>query len=280
MEDLTRIVPGVTARLSLLVRRLTAPNPGVMTGPGTNTYIIGDDACAIIDPGPAIAAHGAALLEAVGGRLRWILCTHTHHDHSPGARALSAATGAQLIGMSAPAHGNQDRSFAPDRVLRHGDTLTGGGFVLRAIHTPGHASNHLCYLLEGERLLFSGDHVMQGSTVVINPPDGDMAAYLQSLAALLAIDIAHIAPGHGRMIEAPHDEVRRLIKHRMSREQKVVDALGRERGQALEELVAKAYADTPQALHKIACRSLYAHLLKLESEGRALQRHERWQLQT
>ena len=277
MEDLN-IVPGELTRLSRLVRRVTAPNPGMMTGPGTNTYIVGAAQLALIDPGPESAAHLDALLAAVSGRLRWILCTHTHLDHSPGARALKAATGAEVIGMRAPQHGNQDTGFAPDRVFGHGDVLNGLGFALRAVHTPGHASNHLCYLLVREKLLFTGDHIMQGSTVVISPPDGDMLAYLHSLEALLALDLKRIAPGHGHPIEKPHDEVRRLIAHRMQREQKIIGAFDTNNPATLDELVAIVYDDTPQRLHQAARRSLHAHLLKLEREGRVWQQGERWKL--
>jgi len=272
------IVPGERAQLSPLVARITAPNPGMMTGPGTNTYLIGGGQLALIDPGPESPAHLAAMLAAVGDRLRWILCTHTHLDHSPGARALKGATGAEVIGMPAPPHGSQEATFAPDRVFRHGDVLDCGAFTLRAVHTPGHASNHLCYLLEPEKLLFTGDHMMQGSTVVINPPDGDMVAYLESLAALLALDIARAAPGHGHPLDAPHEEARRLIAHRLGREQKVVAAFTANNPATLDALLPVVYSDTPERLHPVARRSLHAHLLKLEREGRVEQRGELWKL--
>lgn len=280
MENPATIVPGQVTQLSPLVRRITAPNPGMMTGPGTNTYIIGSEALALIDPGPEIDAHLGALVAVVGNRLRWILCTHTHQDHSPGARALKAATGAEVIGMRPPPDGTQDANFSPDRVFSHGDELDCTSFRLRAIHTPGHASNHLCYLLDSERLLFTGDHVMQGSTVVISPPDGDMVAYLKSLAALFELDIARIAPGHGHPIDNPHDEARRLIAHRLKREQKVVAAFVPSAAATLDELVATVYSDTPQRLHQAARRSLHAHLLKLESEGRVEQQGGRWRLRS
>ena len=278
MEDLMRIVPGEVVQVSPLVRRLTAPNPGMMTGPGTNTYIIGTDALALIDPGPESDTHLKAMLALVGDRLRWILCTHTHRDHSPGSRALKAATGAEVIGMRAPDLPTQDTDFAPDRVFSDGDTLDCGGFALSAVHTPGHASNHLCYLLDREKLLFTGDHIMQGSTVVIGPPDGDMVAYLRSLEGLLALDIARVAPGHGHPIEKPHDEARRLIAHRLKREQKVVDAFATRNPATLDELVPVVYADTSPRLHPVARRSLHAHLLKLESDGRVSQQGEQWEL--
>jgi glyoxylase-like metal-dependent hydrolase (beta-lactamase superfamily II) len=188
-------------------------------------------------------------------------------DHSPAAAKLKAATGATLLGRPAPA--GQDATFAPDRVVNDGDRLFLGGVGLRAIHTPGHASNHLCYLIEDTKMLFTGDHVMQGSTVVINPPDGDMRQYLASLERLLAEDLAILAPGHGYLIGAPHKEVRRLIAHRLGREKKVVDALARLRGATIEELVPVVYDDVPARIHKMAARSLTAHLDKLVAEGAA-----------
>ena len=273
------IVPGKVVQLNDLVRRITAPNPGMMTGPGTNTYIIGTDRLALIDPGPESALHLSALLEAAGKQLKWILCTHTHLDHSPGARALKAETGAQVLGFGAvPDDGRQDAAFAPDRALRDGDTLDCGAFRLRAVHTPGHASNHLCYLLEQQKLLFTGDHVMQGSTVVISPPDGDMAVYLDSLERLLALDLAALAPGHGHVIEQPHDEVRRLIAHRLQREKKVIDAFQHGNPATLDELLPFAYDDVPQRVHPVARRSLHAHIIKLQRDGRVRGEGESWRL--
>ena len=273
------IVPGNVVRLNEWVRRVTAPNPGVMTGPGTNAYIIGMDALALIDPGPESAPHLAAMLEAVGNRLKWILCTHTHLDHSPGARALKAATGAQVLGFGAvPDDGRQDTAFAPDRALRDGDVLDCGAFSLRAVHTPGHASNHLCYLLERRKLLFTGDHIMQGSTVVISPPDGDMTAYLRSLEGLLSVDLAAIAPGHGHVIDKPHDEVRRLIAHRGKRERKVLDALGRKNPATLDDLLPLVYDDVSPRIHPVARRSLHAHVLKLKQDGRVAAEGDSWRL--
>ncbi|MEO7728444.1 MAG: MBL fold metallo-hydrolase [Burkholderiales bacterium] len=275
---MTPIVPGEVVRISPLVRRLTAPNPGMMTGPGTNSYIVGEKALALIDPGPDMEAHLQATLAVVGDKLRWILCTHTHMDHSPGARALQAATGAEVIGMRAPPHGNQDTAFAPGRVFKHGDVLDAGDFKLTAIHTPGHASNHLCYLLDREKLLFTGDHIMQGSTVVINPPDGDMVAYLHSLESLLDLDLARVAPGHGHPIEEPRAEARRLIAHRLKREQKVAEAFGVKNPATMDELLPIVYADVSPRLHQVARRSLHAHLLKLTHDGRVSQEGELWKL--
>ena len=157
------IIPGTLVRLSPRLRRLTAPNPGYMTGPGTNSYLLGTgEEIAVIDPGPAIDAHIEALLAAAGARIRWILVTHTHLDHSPAAALLQAKTGAQLIGMPPPPYERQDQSFCPGHVPVHGERIELGDCVLRVIHAPGHASNQLCYFLEDEKLLFTGDHIMQG----------------------------------------------------------------------------------------------------------------------
>lgn len=272
------VVPGEVVTLSPLVRRITAPNPGMMTGPGTNAYIVGTSSLALIDPGPEIESHRDLILKTVGDRLRWILCTHTHRDHSPGAAALKQATGAEVIGMPAPPYDNQDTAFAPDRIFKHGDVLDCGDFTLRAVHTPGHASNHLCYLCEREKLLFTGDHVMQGSTVVISPPDGEMVAYLKSLESLVALDITLIAPGHGRPIGNPHAEAQRLVAHRLQREKKVVDAFAVKNPATLDELVPVVYSDVSPKLHGVARRSLHAHLLKLVHDGRVKQEGDNWKL--
>ncbi|HUF81936.1 MAG TPA: MBL fold metallo-hydrolase [Burkholderiales bacterium] len=273
------ITPGNVVQLSGLVRRVTAPNPGMMTGPGTNTYIVGTEALALIDPGPESASHLGAMLGVVGQRLKWILCTHTHLDHSPGARALNEATGAELLGYAqVPGDGRQDTAFTPDRALREGDSVDCGGFRFRAVHTPGHASNHLCYLLEGERWLFTGDHIMQGSTVVISPPDGDMVAYLASLERLLAMELAALAPGHGRLIHKPHEEVRKLIAHRLKRERKVVDAFRSRNPATLDDLLPLVYDDVSPGIYPVARRSLHAHLIKLKHDGRAIENGGRWAL--
>jgi glyoxylase-like metal-dependent hydrolase (beta-lactamase superfamily II)/8-oxo-dGTP pyrophosphatase MutT (NUDIX family) len=266
-ESSYEILPGIPKKLDGLVTRVTAPNPGMMTGPGTNSYLVGEHELAVIDPGPAVDSHIEALLAAGAGRIRWILCTHTHLDHSPAAAALKAATGASIIGRPAPQGTSQDQGFAPERVPAHGEQLELGGTRLRALHTPGHASNHLCYMLEKTKMLFTGDHVMQGSTVVINPPDGDMRAYLRALEALLEEDIAILAPGHGFLIGQPHRELRRLIAHRLAREAKVTAALERFGRATLEELVPAVYDDVPARLHTVAARSLTAHLQKLVAEG-------------
>lgn len=279
MSELPAIVAGAVVSVAPGVRRITAPNPGVMTGPGTNTYLIGDDELALIDPGPELDAHRDILLKVAGNKLRWILCTHTHRDHSPLARALKAATGAEIFGHGVtPDDGRQDEAFAPDHALRDGDGVTCGTYRLRAVHTPGHASNHLCYLLEGRGLLFTGDHVMQGSTVVISPPDGDMQAYLDSLERLLDLPVNAFAPGHGHLITTPQDEVRRLIAHRLKREDKIFAALARTGPATLETLVRQAYDDVPERIHNVAMRSLHAVLIRLERNGRVVRDDGRWRV--
>ena len=271
------VQPGVVIRLSTLVRRVTAHNPGAMTGPGTNSYLVGcGDEWAVIDPGPADDRHLRALQNAAPGRIRQILVTHTHQDHSPGALPLQAATGALLLGRTTSHRHWQDPTFTPDRELRHDDRLTiAAGATLRVVHTPGHASNHLCFLLEEERILFTGDHIIQGSTVVIDPPDGDMAAYIASLQSLLRESLACLAPGHGTLIPDPHAAIQALIQHRLRREAKVLAALPAQPA-ALAALVRRVYDDVSPQLHALAERSLLAHLLKLEAEGRAARDGERW----
>jgi glyoxylase-like metal-dependent hydrolase (beta-lactamase superfamily II)/8-oxo-dGTP pyrophosphatase MutT (NUDIX family) len=274
------LLAGRAVRLSPRIVRVTAPNPGPMTGPGTNTYLVGSGASwTAIDPGPLSAPHLQALLDAVAalpGRIERILVTHTHRDHSPGAVALAQATAAPVFGRRALHPEWQDDSFAPARELGHGERLAvADGTTLRVVHTPGHASNHLCYLLEEEKTLFTGDHVMQGSTVVINPPDGDMAAYLAALAALLDEDIEWLAPGHGFLVAQPHAVLRGLIAHRLKREAKVAAALllG---AAAIDGLLPRVYDDVPAAMHPVARRSLLAHLLKLQADGAARCDGELW----
>ena len=251
------------------MRRLVARNPGFMTGPGTNTYLIGREHCAVIDPGPHDLVHIERIVEAAAGRVTAILATHTHPDHSPAVATLAHFTGAEVLGRPAPEHGRQDATFAPTRVLDDGDVVRVGDLALRAVHTPGHASNHLCYLLEGAGLLFSGDHIMQGSTVVIGPPDGNMQHYLQSLARLQRERVTSIAPGHGTVIEDAQAEVARLIAHRLQREAKVAERLQRAGRATIDVLVTSVYDDVDPRLHPVAKGSLLAHLLKLEADGRA-----------
>ncbi|MDB6012842.1 MAG: hydrolase:Beta-lactamase-like protein [Gammaproteobacteria bacterium] len=266
--------PGVPGKLDRYVTRLVAPNAGVMTGPGTNTYLVGERELAVIDPGPEDAAHVRAILDVGAGRIRWILCSHTHLDHASSAMTLKKATGAKIAAMAkagtgSPAPGGEhDVKLVLDQPLADGDAVELDGFSLRAVHTPGHASNHLCFLLPETGMLFTGDHVMEGSTVVIGPPDGNMRAYLQSLRRLLELEIAVLAPGHGYLIHDPHAEAERLIEHRLRRESKVRQALLEAGGSApLATLLPRVYNDVPQTLYPIAAKSLQAHLDKLVEDG-------------
>jgi glyoxylase-like metal-dependent hydrolase (beta-lactamase superfamily II) len=259
------LAPGVVTPLSSRVRRVIARNPSLMTGPGTGTYLVGvaGGDLAVIDPGPDDDAHLDRIAEVGDGRIRWILVTHTHQDHSPGAPGLQARTGAPMVGF-----GPRD-GFVPDVTAGDGWVLrVDGPVTLRALHTPGHASNHLCWLLEEEGLLFSGDHVMDGSTVVIAPPDGDMSAYLAQLGRLRRLGLAAIAPGHGKLITDPDGRLDEYLAHRDQREREVLAALD-EGPRTVEDLVAAIYQEVTAALHPVAKYSVWAHLRKLAAEGRA-----------
>jgi len=267
-------VPG---RLDVLVpglARLTAPNPGVMTGPGTNTYLVGYGGpgdIVVVDPGPDEPGHLRRITEAAesrGQEIRSVLVTHGHPDHAPGAPALASMTGATLV-----AHGPTE-DLVPDVAAEDGWSLDADSFRVSALHTPGHASDHLCYVVDLEdstRVVLSGDHVMDRVTVVIAPPDGDMTAYLQSLERLLVLEpgASAIAPGHGRLLRDPDAVVRAIVAHRLAREAVVADALGAAGPASVDELVPAVYGDVDPALHPVARESLWAHLLKLVAEGRA-----------
>lgn len=277
------IHPAVPVRLSPRIVRVTAHNGSVMTGPGTNSYLVGGgprNEWAVIDPGPAESLHIEAILAAAPGPIRWIFATHTHLDHSPGCALLKDRTGATVHGRLALHPEWQDPSFAPDVRLDGGERFElDEGVTLTVVHTPGHASNHLCYRLEEEKTLFTGDHVMQLSTVVINPPDGDMAAYLASLRALCSEDLEWLAPGHGFLMAQPRAAFERIIAHRLQREAKVLAGLHELGAPAEAALLAHVYADVPERLHPVALRSLRAHLYKLRAEGRAHERAGVWSLQ-
>lgn len=270
------IVHDQPAQLSPRVRRITASNSGVMTGPGTNTYLVGREQIAAIDPGPLDEAHIDAILRACAGRLRWVLVTHTHPDHSPGAKRLAELTGAQVLGNVISDDGRQDTSFQPVRGFLHDEIFSTGEFRLRALATPGHVGNHVCFLLEDEGLLFTGDHIMQGSTVVITPPNGDMKDYLDSLNMLLNYPITALAPAHGQLILDPIAEINGLVAHRLAREAKVIEVLRRQRHGSLDDLTPLVYDDVNPGLHPIARYSLWAHLLKLQKDGLARGDHGDW----
>ncbi len=263
--------------------RLTAPNPGRMTGPGTNTYVIGDAQAGyvVIDPGPPIDAHIERLHAHVGDRLSMILCTHSHPDHSPGAfmlqrRLADAGVDVRIHGLPSAATAAEHSQFVPDEPIADGARFDAAGVTIRAIHTPGHAANHVCFFIEEDRLLFSGDHILSGSTTIVGPPDGDMRDYLASLARLDALGAAFILPAHGHVIGSPARAIAELTRHRLGREAKVLDAIRRLPGEGLERLVAVAYDDTPREVHGIAQRSLLAHALKLVADGTVKPERDGW----
>jgi glyoxylase-like metal-dependent hydrolase (beta-lactamase superfamily II) len=268
LPTLSQLAPGV--------RRVIAPNPSMMTGPGTNSYLFGDTEIAVLDPGPLIDSHLETLQAEAGAPIRWILVTHTHPDHSPGAAQLAIETGAQLLGMPAPDGKHQDKTFVPDRILADGEQLEVDGVVIEAVHTPGHASNHICYRQLELNWLFTGDHVIDGSTVVIDPPDGNMSHYLQSLRKLKDLRLAALAPGHGDVIVDPNRAIDWIIEHRLEREAKVLAALSENPNLSSHELVPHVYKDVDKRLYGWAERSLLAHLLKLEDDGNASQSGGRW----
>ncbi|MBK5204579.1 MAG: MBL fold metallo-hydrolase [Polaromonas sp.] len=254
------------------VRRLTAPNPGMMTGPGTNSYIVGDadSGYIVIDPGPADAGHIQRLHEATGGYIQSIVCTHSHPDHSPGAKPLQAlcASRPPILGLASRATARPDAQFTPDRSLLNEEllALTGNGLqhTLKVIFTPGHAANHLCLVLLEDGLLFSGDHILNGSTTVVNPPDGEMTAYLASLDTLSAACDAHqidfILPAHGHVLGAAKQAIAQLKAHRLKREAKVVAAMTAQPEGTMNDWLAMVYDDTDQRLWPVAMRSLQAHV--------------------
>lgn len=276
-HDRTALEPGACHAVSKLVRRIIAPNPSPFTFTGTCTYIIGAGEVAVIDPGPANEDHLAALLAATRGeRIAHILVTHTHRDHSPGVRALQEATGAQVRGCAAHApimdhpSGREDTShdlaYAPDIEMLDGDALAGDGYTLSAVHTPGHASNHLCFELREENALFSGDHVMAWSTTVVAPPDGNMRDYMASLERLAARSDALYWPGHGAPVLAPQRYVRGLASHRRQRERAILErvAAGDDH---LGAIVDSAYASLNPNLRNAAALSVLAHLEDMTERG-------------
>lgn len=279
--------PGEVERVHPLVRRVLAANPSPFTYTGTQTWLVGGgDSVAVIDPGPDLAEHVEAILAATAGeRITAIACTHTHRDHSPASRALAAVTGAPIVGCGPLAIADDgpradaafDFDYAPDRVLADGERIEGDGWALEAVATPGHTSNHLCFALAGEQILFTGDHVMGWSTTVIAPPDGDMTAYFGSLDRLLGRDDARYFPAHGPAVEKPHSHVRALIAHRRMREKQILKRLGEGTGE-IPAMVATMYADVDPRLHGAAGRSVLAHLRDLKRRGLVRAEGETWTL--
>jgi glyoxylase-like metal-dependent hydrolase (beta-lactamase superfamily II) len=265
-----------------MVSRLLARNPSPFTFKGTGVYIVGANQgareVAVIDPGPLIPEHLEALKRAIAGkRVTHILVTHTHNDHSPAAQPLKEWTGAKTYGFGPHGSGKTedgvkveeggDRDFVPDIVLRDGDVIAGNGFTFDCVYTPGHTSNHMCYALREEKALFTGDHVMGWSTTVVAPPDGDMAQYMESLRKLLARDDEILYPTHGAPVRDPKPFLQAYLDHRREREAQILACL-RDGVTTIPEIVERLYADLDQRLHSAAARSVLAHLIQLETEGR------------
>lgn len=267
---------GAVLAVSPLVRRVVAENPGPMTCHGTSSWIVGRGHVAVIDPGPDDPAHRRALLAAVAGEtVTHVLVTHGHHDHSAGAAAFAAATGARSWGFGRPdaartvSVGAGHPPFLPDETLADGSIVEGPGWRLEAIHTPGHASDHLCFSLAAEGVLFSGDHVMGWATSMVSPPDGDMGDYMASLERLLGRHEAVHLPGHGPAVTNPQAHVAALLAHRRAREAAVLSAVEAGHTRA-EEIVPLLYPGLAEALRRPASRSVLAHLLKLARDGRVI----------
>lgn len=276
-------VAGQLEKLFSNFYRLCAPNPGPMTGPGTNTYIYGNKELAVFDPGPPLAEHVNAILQAqeeLGAPITHIFSSHTHQDHSPAVALLvEHLPDVKIIGQAAaPDQEFEDRSFVPTDEPIDGQRFEFEAGLVQAIYTPGHVANHFCFLIEEHACLTTGDHLMNGSTVVIIPPKGNMRDYIDSLRKMQNYSIDVMAPGHGDLIENPNEVVAWTIDHRLQREAKVVAALRTDLAQSIERLVSTVYDDVDISLHGIAALSLHAHLIKLELDERASEDPEGWRL--
>ena len=255
-----------------LIKKITENNGGVFTGNGTNTYLIGSDDITLIAPGPNAAEHIEKILSLGGDKIKRILVTHTHKDHSPAALPISKKLNIPMFGRLVDRDSEwEDETFVPDTVLSHGDTISTNEYTLETIHSPGHASNHLCFYLKDQKCLLTRDHIMDGSTVVIAPPDGNMTAYIESLKLLESYDIDYFAPGHGEFMQEPSKTIQSIIRHRLSRESKVLRTIENNKDQDIDELLLLVYDDVPDILHPIARMSLLAHLIKLEGDRKILQ---------
>jgi glyoxylase-like metal-dependent hydrolase (beta-lactamase superfamily II) len=266
--------------VSALISRVLANNPGPFTFKGTGVYMVGDKSVAVIDPGPDMPEHVDALKRALDGRrVSHILVTHTHNDHSPAAQPLKEWSGAKTYAFGPHGSGKSDdgpkleeggdMAFMPDVRVKDGDVIAGDGFTFDCVYTPGHTSNHMCFALKEEKALFTGDHVMGWSTTVVTPPDGDMAAYMASLRKLLARDDEILYPTHGAPVRDPKPFIQAYIDHRLEREAQIVACL-RDGIATIPEMVARMYVDTDKRLHPAAARSVLAHLIQMQQEGRVV----------
>ena len=262
------------------IARVLAHNPSAFTYYGTQTYLIGDKELAVIDPGPDLPDHVAALERVIDGRpVTAIMCTHTHRDHSPASRPLASATGAPIVGCAPLAmegtglEAGFDRDYSPDRILDDGETITVDGRAIVAVATPGHTSNHLCFAYEGA--LLTGDHVMGWSTTVVIPPDGDMADYMRSLDKLRQRSDRIYYPAHGPAVTKPRQYVRSLIGHRLQRERQILKLVG-ERARDIPDIVSNAYPGLDPRLVAAAGASVLAHLTDLGRRGLVEQQEDRW----
>jgi glyoxylase-like metal-dependent hydrolase (beta-lactamase superfamily II) len=267
-----------SVRLSPLIARVLAHNPGPFTFKGTGVYIVGDTEVAVIDPGPIVPGHLEALKRALDGRrVTHILVTHTHLDHSPAAQPLKEWSGAPTYAYGPHGAGKAeegvkveeggDMAFVPDIRVKDGDVIKVGGATFECVYTPGHTSNHMCFALREERALFTGDHIMGWSTTVVTPPDGDMAQYMDSVRKLIARDDRILYPTQGAPVADPAPFLRAYLDHRLDRERQIVSCI-RDGVSTIPEMVARMYADVDKRLHPAAARSVLAHLLQLTREGR------------
>ena len=274
-------VYGEAERMSPMIERVLCKNPSPYTYTGTGTYIVGNKTnAAVIDPGPLMPVHGQAIMDALGKRkVTHILVTHTHADHSPLAGWLKDKTGAPIYAFGPHGAGRKggldteeveagaDKTFVPDIKVVDGEVLSGDGWTIQAIHTPGHTANHICYLLREENTLFVGDHIMGWATTVISPPDGDMSDYLASLKKVAALEASKLAPTHGPWIEESAPFIRGIITHRRMREGQILKHLADGPAQ-IDKLVSRMYKDVDKRLHPAAARSVLAHMIALAETGR------------
>ena len=255
--------------MNKLIKKITANNGGIFTGKGTNTYLIGKEDITLIDPGPNIPEHIDKILSVGKNKIKRILVTHTHTDHSPAALPISKKLNIPMFGRLVDRESQwEDETFIPDNVLSHGDKISTDEYSLETIHTPGHASNHLCFYIKEIKCLLTGDHIMDGSTVVIAPPDGNMTEYINSLRLLEDYEINYFAPGHGNIMKEPTKTINSIIRHRLSRESKVFRCVEKKQNSNIDQLLLLVYDDVPEMLHPIAKMSLLAHLIKLEEDGK------------